>query len=306
MGKRNKEEIDDDESGKEEVLDTKDKKTRPSRTISKKKVDYSEYEDDFESDFSDDYDVSGGDNSSDVDIDDDTGYSDKGNKRKSTKKSEKNSKSAKRGGKPKKSKGEDEDDEEDFKVENDDDVDEDNETEEDMDDLEDEFEGSKGGKKSTGKNEKAVKKKPAAPKNLTKRNVVMNNGDGNNVSEVIYNYMKDQNRPYSIQNVVDNLHNAYSKKQVTDEMDRLTLEGRFICKEYGKQKVYLFEQSQHKELNKDEIEELDKQISIHESELNDLEAKLKQLKQETRNITVPLPIEVLEEKIAGETKKVSY
>ncbi|KAH8740149.1 hypothetical protein FG386_001810 [Cryptosporidium ryanae] len=305
MGKRSKEEIEENEGGNE-VEEIKDKKTRPSRTVSKKKVDYSEYEDDFESDFSEDYCEDGEDDSSDVDMDDYESAnvnSGKGSK-KSTKKSEKNDKNSKKCGNPRKNRecG----DEGDFKIDSDDEEDVDNETEEDMDDLDDECEEPKGGKNSSKKNEKSSKKKPTAPKNLTKRNVVVNNCGGSSLSEVIYNYMKDQNRPYSIQNVVDNLHNVYSKKQVTDEMDRQTSEGRFICKEYGKQKVYLFEQSQYKEFNKDEIEELDKQISKYESELNDLEIKLKQLKQETRNITVPLPIEVLEEKIIEETKKVSY
>ncbi|TRY52878.1 Homologous-pairing protein 2 [Cryptosporidium tyzzeri] len=151
----------------------------------------------------------------------------------------------------------------------------------------------------------AKKKKLSAPKNLTKRNVA-NSGGGSaagDAGEAIFNYMKEQNRPYSVQNVVDNLHNVYSKKQVTDEMERLAVEGKFICKEYGKQKVYLVDQSDCKELNKDEMEALDKSISVFESELNDLEVRLKQLKQETRNISVPLTIDELEEKIMQENLK---
>ncbi|KAH8581865.1 uncharacterized protein ELE39_003668 [Cryptosporidium sp. chipmunk genotype I] len=151
------------------------------------------------------------------------------------------------------------------------------------------------------------KKKLSAPKNLTKRNVASSGGVAvGDAGEAIFNYMKEQNRPYSVQNVVDNLHNIYSKKQVTDEMERLATEGKFVCKEYGKQKVYLVDQSDCKELNKEEMEALDKSISLCESELNDLEVKLKQLKQETRNISVPLPINVLEEKIEQENLKVSY
>ncbi|PPS93612.1 Homologous-pairing protein 2 [Cryptosporidium hominis] len=150
----------------------------------------------------------------------------------------------------------------------------------------------------------AKKKKLSAPKNLTKRNVANSGGSAaGDAGEAIFNYMKEQNRPYSVQNVVDNLHNIYSKKQVTDEMERLAVEGKFICKEYGKQKVYLIDQSDCKELNKDEMEALDKSISVCESELNDLEVRLKQLKQETRNISVPLTIDELEEKIMQENLK---
>ncbi|KAJ1606711.1 putative coiled coil protein [Cryptosporidium canis] len=147
------------------------------------------------------------------------------------------------------------------------------------------------------------KKKLTAPKNLSKRIIASSGGGGGGAGDAIFSYMKEQNRPYSVQNVVDNLHNVYSKRQVTDEMDRLAAEGKFVCKEYGKQKVYLVDQSDCKELNKEEMEALDKMISASESELNDLEAKLKQLKQETRHISVPLPIEVLEERIGQESLK---
>ena len=131
------------------------------------------------------------------------------------------------------------------------------------------------------KKSKTVKKKKlATPKNLTKRAVA---NAGGNIGEAVYNYMKEQNRPYSIQNVVDNLHNAYSKKQVTDEMERLASDGKLLCKEYGKQKVYLIDQADCKELNKEEMEVLDQNITKSETELADLETKLKALKHETRN-----------------------
>ncbi|KAF7458324.1 putative Tat binding protein 1(TBP-1)-interacting protein [Cryptosporidium felis] len=296
MVKRSKEEsgVGEDLSNSEELdekveADTQSKPVqRPSRS-SRKTVKYSEYDDeddfddDFESDFEDELESmnenenggtdededndDGDDDNDDLDLEDEE--FEKGNKAKKGTKKGPESNNVK--SKPKKLQKE-------------------NGNIMDSDDSDDDEKKSKSTKK----------KKLTAPKNLTKRSVA---NTSESINEAIYNYMKEQNRPYSIQNVVDNLHNAYSKKQVTDEMDRLTTEGKFLCKEYGKQKVYLVDQSDCKELNKEEMEILDKNILSSEAELNDLEARIKLLKQETRNITVPLPIDVLEEKISQEQAK---
>lgn len=260
---------------------------RPSRN-SRKVIKYTDFDDeddeldDFESDFDEDMDLINKEDEEESDEDEELDLEDEEFERvKKVKKSvtkKKSESNISKTGKPKKS------------------------SKENI--MEDDFESEEEGKGS-----KATKKKKlSAPKNLTKRNVAnLSNGSASvDAGEAIFNYMKEQNRPYSVQNVVDNLHNVYSKKQVTDEMDRLATEGKFVCKEYGKQKVYLIDQSDCKELNKEEMEALDKSILSCELELNDLEARLKQLKQETRNISIPLPINVLEEKIEQEKLKVSF
>ncbi|OII72434.1 uncharacterized protein cubi_00429 [Cryptosporidium ubiquitum] len=258
---------------------------RPSRN-SRKAIKYTDFDDeddeldDFESDFDEDMDLineedeDGSDEDDDLDLEDEEFEKSKKVKKNATKKKGGESNISK-STKPKKPSKENS--------------------------IEDDFESEEEDKGP----KTAKKKKLSAPKNLTKRNVASSGGGSTtgDAGEAIFNYMKEQNRPYSVQNVVDNLHNVYSKKQVTDEMDRLATEGKFVCKEYGKQKVYLIDQSDCKELNKEEMEALDKSILSSESELNDLEARLKQLKQETRNISVPLPIDVLEEKIKQENLK---
>lgn len=311
MAKRSKEEsigLDDDGAGLEEgtqqsKMEEENGATksqgRPSRNT-RKVVKYTDYEDEFESDFEDEMDFieeedeedsdieeeedeesnNDDDEDDDLDLEDEEPESSKKGKKSAAKK--KSGTNTLKASKSKKSSKE-------------------SAAEGDLDSEEEE--GEKGSTKAAAK-----KKKLSAPKNLTKRNVASSGGGSahGDAGEAIFNYMKEQNRPYSVQNVVDNLHNAYSKKQVTDEMDRLAAEGKFVCKEYGKQKVYLIDQSDCKELNKEEMEALDKTISANESELNDLEARLKQLKQETRNISVPLPIDVLEERIEQESLKVSF
>jgi len=55
----------------------------------------------------------------------------------------------------------------------------------------------------------------------------------------IAEYMEKQNRPYSVQNVIDNLHGRIKKVQAQKILDELSDDKILVCKEYGKAKIYL-------------------------------------------------------------------
>ena len=55
----------------------------------------------------------------------------------------------------------------------------------------------------------------------------------------IQEYMIRQNRPYSLQNVLDNMHGRVPRKICQDVLDELTAEKHLTEKEYGKAKIYL-------------------------------------------------------------------
>eukprot|EP00914_Ancora_sagittata_P007733 GHVO01015109.1.p2 GENE.GHVO01015109.1~~GHVO01015109.1.p2 ORF type:complete len:216 (+),score=47.89 GHVO01015109.1:572-1219(+) len=55
--------------------------------------------------------------------------------------------------------------------------------------------------------------------------------------------MQQQNRPYSLQNIFDNLHGIVPKTQLQRILDDVAEKGILICKVYGKFKLYLIEQS---------------------------------------------------------------
>lgn len=55
--------------------------------------------------------------------------------------------------------------------------------------------------------------------------------------------MKKQNRPYNALNVHDNLRGTIKKAQVMRLMDELVEEKVLVMKEYGKQRVYLYNQA---------------------------------------------------------------
>lgn len=56
----------------------------------------------------------------------------------------------------------------------------------------------------------------------------------------VYNYMKTQNRPYSVNDVVMNLQNEYNKTVVQKAMDQLVTDGKLF--EKVKQNVHLYTQ----------------------------------------------------------------
>lgn len=48
--------------------------------------------------------------------------------------------------------------------------------------------------------------------------------------DAVYNYMKMQNRPYSVNDVVTNLHNEYSKTVIQKTMDQLVKDEKLMEK----------------------------------------------------------------------------
>lgn len=46
----------------------------------------------------------------------------------------------------------------------------------------------------------------------------------------VFNYMKTQNRPYSVNDVVTNLHNEYNKTSIQKSVDQLVAQGKLFEK----------------------------------------------------------------------------
>mmetsp|Transcript_903 Transcript_903/g.953 ORF Transcript_903/g.953 Transcript_903/m.953 type:complete len:201 (-) Transcript_903:36-638(-) len=101
---------------------------------------------------------------------------------------------------------------------------------------------------------------------------------------MIEEYMLKQNRPYSVINVCDNLHGKIKKAQVQKLMDNLSAEKKLTCKEFGKAKVYLVDQSQFPEYDAEELATLDKEIEQAKNVAKELTEKSKSLQQSLKNI----------------------
>lgn len=72
--------------------------------------------------------------------------------------------------------------------------------------------------------------------------------------QLVLEYLRTQNRPYSAQNIFDNLHGAVPRLQLQNILTEASTPGELqgenevpelLCKEYGKFKIYLIHQSRY-------------------------------------------------------------
>nr|XP_033322994.1 homologous-pairing protein 2 homolog [Megalopta genalis]XP_033322995.1 homologous-pairing protein 2 homolog [Megalopta genalis]XP_033322996.1 homologous-pairing protein 2 homolog [Megalopta genalis] len=97
------------------------------------------------------------------------------------------------------------------------------------------------------------------------------------MADIVYNFMKVQNRPYSVNDIVSNLHNEYGKNSVQKAIDKLVAEGKIFEKVYGKQKVYCPVQDSNLEVH--ELMRIDKELQSH---ANEVESKYQELEKEIK------------------------
>lgn len=87
-------------------------------------------------------------------------------------------------------------------------------------------------------------------------------------TEAVYKYLKNQNRPYSANDIVQNLHKEFGKTVVQKALDQLTQDEKIKEKVYGKQKVYCIIQE-----NDTDPSKLQEDISQMDQKINDLQEK---------------------------------
>ncbi|XP_003402712.1 homologous-pairing protein 2 homolog [Bombus terrestris] len=97
------------------------------------------------------------------------------------------------------------------------------------------------------------------------------------MTDTVYKYMKTQNRPYSINDLVSNLHNEYGKTAVQKAIDKLVAEGKIFEKVYGKQKIYCAVQDTSH--NMDELMRMNRELQSH---ANEVENKYRELQEEIK------------------------
>lgn len=110
------------------------------------------------------------------------------------------------------------------------------------------------------------------------------------MADIVYRYMKLQNRPFTINDVVLNLHNEYGKTAVQKAMDKLVIEGKIFEKVSKKQKVYC--PVQDSTLDVDELMRIDRELQVHADEH---ESKYEELRKEIKVLEALLKSSVSEE-----------
>ncbi|XP_038024760.2 homologous-pairing protein 2 homolog [Anas platyrhynchos] len=104
---------------------------------------------------------------------------------------------------------------------------------------------------------------------------------------VLLRYLREQNRPYSAQDVFGNLQREHGlgKAAVVKALEQLAQQGRIREKVYGKQKVYFADQEQLPAASDAELRGLDGEIAALSAQLQALQQGCRQMEAELRELS---------------------
>ena len=103
------------------------------------------------------------------------------------------------------------------------------------------------------------------------------NGDSGIIDKSILEYMRSQNRPYSLLNIFDNMHAPFPKAQMQLALERLVAESHLVMKEYGAQKFFFCPQNSFGDCSHAATAGLEQEIAQMKAVLADLNAKISAL-----------------------------
>ena len=122
------------------------------------------------------------------------------------------------------------------------------------------------------RNEKDSKAKVMAPKEEA-------------TSKAVYDYLLSTNRPYSVNDIVMNLHKEHGKAAVQRVVDSLVTEGKLKVKLNGKQSCYFINQDLLDTCSEQELEELDKKCAELDDKVRSQSEVVKQMETKLRTLT---------------------
>uniref|UniRef100_A0A493SXC6 Homologous-pairing protein 2 homolog n=2 Tax=Anatinae TaxID=2068716 RepID=A0A493SXC6_ANAPP len=110
---------------------------------------------------------------------------------------------------------------------------------------------------------------------------------GEGAAAVLLRYLREQNRPYSAQDVFGNLQREHGlgKAAVVKALEQLAQQGRIREKVYGKQKVYFADQEQLPAASDAELRGLDGEIAALSAQLQALQQGCRQMEAELRELS---------------------
>ncbi len=85
-------------------------------------------------------------------------------------------------------------------------------------------------------------------------------GSKSDTKSAVLSYLVAQNRPYSTNDVVSNLHNEHGKTAVQKCLDLLVADGSIREKLNGKQKAYVVDQSTQPAATEEELADMDRAV----------------------------------------------
>lgn len=117
----------------------------------------------------------------------------------------------------------------------------------------------------------------------------------------VLNYLWEQNRPYSANDIVMNLHKEHGKAAVQKALDQLVIESKIAEKVNGKQKAYVVKQDDMPSATDAQLAALDGEVASAQTalksrteELRAKEARLKQLTATPTTAEAKVQLEAIE------------
>ncbi|KAF9925115.1 PSMC3 interacting protein [Linnemannia zychae] len=120
---------------------------------------------------------------------------------------------------------------------------------------------------------------------------------------IVLDYMSKQNRPYSITDIVTNLHAAVTKAECQRAVNSLVDKELLISKTFGKQTIYVIRQDTIETAKPDELASIEKRLVQLREQIAEQKTKQKQLSSELASLNSALTTEDIERKLAALTSK---
>ncbi|XP_068923746.1 homologous-pairing protein 2 homolog isoform X2 [Petaurus breviceps papuanus] len=131
---------------------------------------------------------------------------------------------------------------------------------------------------------------------------------------LVLSYLREQNRPYSAQDVFGNLQRDHGlgKAAVVKALEQLAQQGRIKEKVYGKQKIYFADQDEFDTLSDTDLKDLDNEILSLTSKVQNVQQSCRHMEAELKELTSSLTtpemckeIEELKKECANYTERLS-
>ncbi|BEJ07117.1 hypothetical protein CcaverHIS641_0403860 [Cutaneotrichosporon cavernicola] len=107
---------------------------------------------------------------------------------------------------------------------------------------------------------------------------------GDDAEKMVLDYLRSVNRPYASTDVSANLKNRVTKTEAQKALNALAEKGSLTLKPYGKQTIFVYNQSQLSVLDPEEMIQLDNQLKKVKSALDERRKELKLLQSEIASL----------------------
>uniref|UniRef100_A0A1B6LMQ1 Homologous-pairing protein 2 homolog n=1 Tax=Graphocephala atropunctata TaxID=36148 RepID=A0A1B6LMQ1_9HEMI len=122
-------------------------------------------------------------------------------------------------------------------------------------------------------------------------------------TEGVLKYLQSTNRPYSANDIVQNMHKEFGKAVVQKALDDLVSQGRICEKPYGKQKIYCVKQPDDDGSGDSQLKDLESQTVTVTENYRNIEQQVKEAESTLRELlAAPTTLEAKEQLAELESK----